>query len=92
MRWTDGHRRQVYEQLAAVEAGFEQAASALRLFRKSAGFERSEIERLGEMTEETRAVTLSYLTNIIEGVETKEAGRIQRRRLQRERVEGGMHR
>jgi hypothetical protein len=87
MRWTGGHRRQVYEQLAAVEAGFEQAARALRVFRKSGGFERSEIERLSEMTAESRAATLSYLTNIIETLETAEAGRLQGRRLKRERVE-----
>jgi hypothetical protein len=76
----------VYEQLAAIEAGFEQAARALRRFRKS-GFERSEVERLTELTSEARAATLSFLTNVVETAETEEAGRLQGRRLKRERRE-----
>jgi hypothetical protein len=87
MRWTGRQRRQVYEHLAMIEAGFEQAACSLRVFRKAGGFERSEIERLIEMTAEARAATLSYLTNIIEAVETEDAGRLQGRRLKRERRE-----
>jgi hypothetical protein len=77
MRWTGRQRRQVYEQLAGIEPGFEQAARALRVFGKFRGFERSEIERSSELTAEARAATLSYLTNIIEIVETEEAGRLQ---------------
>jgi len=87
MRWTGGQRRQVYEHLAEVEAGFEQVARTLRAFRKSGGFVRSEIERLSELAAEARAATLSYLTNIIETLETEEAGRLQARRLKRDRVE-----
>jgi hypothetical protein len=44
------------------------------------------------MTPESRAATLSYLTNIIEGIETEEAGRLQGRRLKRECAEDGTHR
>jgi hypothetical protein len=92
MRWTSGHRRQIYERLAAIEAGFEQAARSLRVFGKSDGFEPSEIERLSELTAEARAVTLSYLTNSVETLEADEAGRLQNRRLKRERAEDGTRR
>jgi hypothetical protein len=91
MRWTWRQRRQVYEHLAMVEAGLDQAARSLRVFRKS-GFERSEIERLIEITVEARAATLSYLTNVIETAETEEAGRLQGRRLRRQRREDNQSR
>jgi len=72
MRWTGRQRRQMYEHLAMIDAGFEETARALRVFRKSGAFERSEIERLSELTAEARAATLSYLANIIEALETAE--------------------
>lgn len=55
------------------------------MFRKSEAFTRSEIDRFEEMTAEVRAAALSFLTNIIETIETDEAGRLQNRRLRRER-------
>jgi len=75
----------VYEHLATVSSGFDAARNAIRAFRHLRGFERSEMERLFEMTGEARAATLSYLTNMIEGVETDESARFQTRRLRRER-------
>jgi hypothetical protein len=77
----------VYEQLMAIETGFEQAARGLGALRKSAGFDESEIERLRDLIAETRAATLSYLTNVIETAETDEAARLQGRRVKRERRE-----
>jgi hypothetical protein len=85
MRWTGKQQRQVYEQMASFNTGFDAARNALEAFRGLRGFERSEIERLFEMTAEARAAALSYLTNVIEGVETDEAARLQSKRLRRER-------
>ena len=85
MRWTGEERLRVYERLAGIEAGFEQAIGALHAFRKHSGFARSEIKHLDELTAEARAATLSYLINVIENAETDEAGRLQGRRLKRER-------
>lgn len=85
MRWKGDEGRTVYEALQAINAGFEQARDALRMFRRSEAFAQSEIDRFEEMTAEVRAATLSFLTNIIETVETDEAGRLQNRRLRRER-------
>lgn len=85
MRWTEKQQRKVYEHLASLNTGFDAARNALAAFRDLRGFERSEIERLFEITAEARAIALSYLTNVIEGVETDEAARLQNRRLRRER-------
>lgn len=71
----------------AIQAGFEQAVRGLGLLRKSAGFDKLEIERFSDLTAEARAVTLSYLFNVIEGAETDESARLQSRRLKRERPE-----
>jgi hypothetical protein len=87
MRWTGRQRQHVYEQVMAIETGFEQAVRGLGSLRKSTGFEESEIERLSDLTAEARAATLSYLTNIIEAAETDAAARLQGRRLKRERRE-----
>jgi hypothetical protein len=86
MRWTAKQRRQVYEHLAAINSGFDQARTAVRAF-PGFGHDRTEIDRLDELIAEARAATLSYLTNVIETVETDEAGRLQNRRLTRERRE-----
>jgi hypothetical protein len=85
MRWKGDGGREVYEAVLAVNAGFDQVREALGTFRKCAGFARSEIDRLEEMAAEARAATLSCITNVIETIETDEAGRLQARRLRRER-------
>jgi len=77
----------VYEQVIAIETGFEQALRVLRGLRRSTGFEPSEVERLRVLTAEARAATLSYLTSVVETVETDDAARLQCRRLKRERRE-----
>jgi hypothetical protein len=89
MRWTGQQRQRVYERVMTIQAGFEQAARGLDALRKSTGFERSEIERLSNLAAEAHAATLSYLTNIVEAVESEEAARLQNRQLkaqQREQV------
>jgi hypothetical protein len=78
----------VYEQVIAIETGFEQALRVLRGLRRSTGFEPSEVERLRVLTAEARAATLSYLTSVVETVETDDAARLQSRRLKHERREG----
>jgi hypothetical protein len=87
MRWTGEQRHHVYEQVMAIQGGFEQAAVGLRELRKCGGVEKSEIERFSNLAAEARAATLSYLTNVIEGAESDEAALLQSRRLKRERRE-----
>jgi hypothetical protein len=85
MRWTGEQRRHVYEQVMAVQTGFEQALAGLTEFRKCRGFEKSEIDCFRNLAAEARAATLSYLTNVIEAAESDEAALWQSRRLKRER-------
>jgi hypothetical protein len=75
----------IYEQLLAVNAGFEQVRRALAALAQRRGFERGEIARFGGMADEARAAIASYLTGVIEAAETEEAGRLFSRRLARER-------
>jgi hypothetical protein len=84
MRWTGEQRRHVYEQVMVVQTGFEQAVAGLTELRKCRGFEKSEIDRFSNLAAEARAATLSYLTNVIEAVETEEAARLQGWRLKQE--------
>jgi hypothetical protein len=71
----------------SIETGFEQAIRAIGAMRKSPTFDQSEIERLGDLTAEARAATLSYLANVMEAAEADEAARLQGRRLKRDRRE-----
>ena len=71
----------------AIQAGFTQAVRGLAALRKCDGFEKSEIDRLRALTNESRAAVLSYLTSIVETSETNEAAGLQSRRLKRERRE-----
>ncbi len=84
MRLTAKQRRRVYEHLATINAGLDQARTALRALPRLDD-DRTEIDRLDELTAEARAIILSYLTNVVETIETDEAGRLQNRRLKRER-------
>jgi hypothetical protein len=79
----------VYEQLLAVNAGFEQVRRALAALGQREGFERGEIARFGAMAEEARAAIASYLTNVIEMAETEKAGRLFNRRRILERKDEG---
>ena len=56
----------VYEQLLAVNAGFEQVRRALAALGQREGFERGEIARFGAIAQEARAAIASYVTNFIE--------------------------
>jgi hypothetical protein len=85
MRWTIGQRRRAYDQLTAINNGFDAARRALKGFLKLPGFERSEVESLGEIADEARAAALAYLANAIETVESDEAARLQNNRFKRER-------
>jgi hypothetical protein len=51
------------------------------------GGEKSEIERFSNLAAEARAATLSYLTNVVETLETDEAARLQARKLRKQRRE-----
>jgi hypothetical protein len=77
----------VYEHLLAINVGFEQVRRALTALGRRRGFDDRVLARYGELSEEARAATTSYLLEIIESAETKEAGRLSGRRLRRERKE-----
>ena len=51
------------------------------------GFQRSELQRFREKSEEARAATMSYIAEVIETAETDEAGRRFGKRVARERQE-----
>jgi len=81
---------QVYEHLLAVNAGFAQVHNALAALAERPGFESGEVARFREMAEEAKPATCSYLASVIEIAETKDAGRLSKRRRARERQEEGV--
>jgi predicted nucleic acid-binding Zn-ribbon protein len=80
-------RLRIYEHLLQLNTGFQQVRNALVALSKEQQFDRSELRRFEESSEEARASINSYLANIIEGTETAAAGRLSSRRLKRERKE-----
>jgi len=78
---------EVYQQLWELHAGFEQVRRALRSLGQQPTFRTREIERLGAWLEEARAATASYLAGAMEEAETREAGRLFKNRIARERKE-----
>jgi len=77
----------VYAHVLALNVGFEQVRRGFRALGRSAGFERSAIERFSEQAEENRAAAMSYIAERIQKEETDEAGRRFRKRVARERDE-----
>ena len=80
-----GHRLQIYELLLAINAGFDSVERGLITLSKTGAFDGSELLNLGALSAEARAAIASYVTGVIETMETNEAGRLYRRRLIRER-------
>jgi hypothetical protein len=75
----------MYEQLVALNAGFEQVRRALKKLGNLASFDRAELAHLSSLSEEARAASNSCLASFIETLETEHAGKLYRRRLDRER-------
>src|ERR1039457_1796082 len=72
---TPGVKLQVYKHLLAVNAGFDQVIRGLAALRKHESFHRRELDHYSSLSKEARAATNSYLTAVLERVETAEAGR-----------------
>ena len=75
----------VYRTLAELEGGFAQARSALLHLTSSHLFPNSELSALSRFVEEGRTALSSYLLGVLEDVETREAGRLFRKRTKEER-------
>jgi len=78
-------RLKTYEHLLSINTGFELIRNALGAMGRQSLFDRKEVARLEAWSEETRSSINSYLTGVIESAETDAAGRLYRRRLERER-------
>jgi len=89
MRWTARERLIMYEQVQAMNSGFERVQLAFGELRRIRGVDRSELAVFVEFTDEARATALSYLTELIESAETECAGRLFRRRQARDREREG---
>ena len=82
-----GVKLQVYKHLLAVNAGFDQVIRGLAALRKHESFRRRELDHYSALSKEARAETNSYLTAVLERVETQEAGRRFGKRRTREQQE-----
>jgi hypothetical protein len=74
------NRLRMYDQLLAVNAGFEQARRALKKLGNLGWFDRAELAHLSALSEEARAAS-NCLVSVIETLETAHAGKLYRRRL-----------
>jgi len=77
----------VYEHLAQINAGFDQAIRSLVALRKHGAFPRGALARFAALSKETRAAATSYIVSVIEASETDEAGRRFRERKAQERAD-----
>jgi uncharacterized membrane protein YgaE (UPF0421/DUF939 family) len=84
---TPGVKLQVYKHLLDVNAGFDQVIRGLAALRKHESFHRRELNHYSALSKEARAATNSYLTAVLERVETAEAGRRFGKRRTREQQE-----
>ena len=85
-----GVKLQVYKHLLDINAGFDQVIRGLAALRKHGFFYRRELDYFSALSKEVRAATNSYLTGVLEQVETDEAGRrFGRRRAREQREESG---
>jgi uncharacterized membrane protein YgaE (UPF0421/DUF939 family) len=78
---------QIYKHLLAVNVGFDQVIRSLAALRKHDSFHRRELDHFSALSKEARAATNSYLTGVLEQIETDEAGRRFGRRRAREQQE-----
>lgn len=77
-------RVRVYRHLFEINAGFDQIVRSLTALRKEHAFVAKELDRFSELAKEARAATNSYLTAVLDGEETREAGRRFGKRRTRE--------
>ena len=77
----------VYKHLLEINAGFDQVIRGLAALRKHESFHRRELNHYSALSKEARAATNSYLTAVLERVETAEAGRRFGKRRTREQQE-----
>jgi hypothetical protein len=77
-------RLPVYRHLLEINAGFDQVVRGLAALRKEHAFVAKELDRFSELAKEARAATNSYLTAVLDGEETREAGRLFGKRRNRE--------
>jgi len=82
-----GVKMPVYKHLLNINTGFDQVISALAALRRHEPFHRREIDHYIALSKEARAATNSYLTAVLEQVETEEAGRRFGKRRTREQQE-----
>jgi hypothetical protein len=78
---------EVYKHMLGVNAGFDRVIRNLVALRKHDSFRRRELDRFTALSKEARAATNSYLTGVVEQVETDEAGRRSVRRREQEQRE-----
>jgi hypothetical protein len=82
-----GLEKILYKQLFRINRGFDAVLRGLGALGKHGGFHPSELRRVRGLIQEVRASTNSYLTAVIESAETDAAGRLFRKRTQREKAE-----
>jgi len=75
---------QFYQRLWELDEGYAQVNRALERMRSIRGFHPDELARCSALAAEARAVTLSYLLEVLQESESKEAGRLFRTRRRRE--------
>ena len=76
---------ETYRLLLEINAGYDQVIRSLTALRTHAAFDREELNRFRALAQEARSSADSWLTGVLETVETEQAGRHFRRRLRRER-------
>jgi hypothetical protein len=74
----------VYRHLLELNAGFDQVIRALAALQEGGTFSRREVGHYSAVAKEARAATNSYLTSVLERIETDEAGRRFGKRRKRE--------
>ena len=78
---------EVYEHLFRINSAHGQVVESLRALCQHRAFSQSELDRLRDLSKESRAAINSYLVGLIETAETREAGRRYRRRRSQEKTE-----
>ena len=74
----------VYKHIFEINAGFDQVVRGLAALRKEDAFVAKELDRFSELAKEARAATNSFLAGVLDGEETREAGRRFGKRRNRE--------
>ena len=80
-------KRDVYEHVWEMNAGFEQVLRSLKTLAKYSGLQPDEIRRFAQMAREARAATNSFVLESLGRIETAEAGRLFAQRRVREQKE-----